>query len=213
MGKKQKFKYTDTEVTPVGRRMIKKLPIIIYLIFLSGMVEAKDILNKCIPAKPYINNYEPAKFNSTNNLLRKSGVDPLFCGQKILLNVDVVDKHCVPLSDAKIYLWQVGCDKKYPYAPLRPAAKKTMFHKAGSSTFLGSGIATTNNLGETKFLTVYPPAIGNEAAHINIRIEHKDLGMFQTKIFLKNYNLIEGEDYEIMNVRIVTPWETIFRRY
>jgi protocatechuate 3,4-dioxygenase beta subunit len=193
--------------------MIKKLPIILSIILLSAVVEAKDILNKCIPAKPYINNYEPAKFNSTNNLLRKSGVDPLFCGQKILLNIDVVDKNCVPLSDVKIYLWQVGCDKKYPYEPLRPAANKKMFHRAGNSTFLGSGIATTNNLGEVKFLTVYPPAFGPEAEHINIRLEHKDLGVFQTKIFLKNYDLIEDDDYEMIDVRIVTPWENIFRRY
>jgi len=193
--------------------MIKKLLLIIYIIALSGVVEAKDILNKCIPAKPYINNYEPAKFNSTNNLLRKSGIDPLFCGKKILLNLEVVDQNCVPLSDAKIYLWQVGCDKKYPYKPLRPMADRSLFHRSGVSTFLGSGISTANNLGEAKFLTIYPPALGHEAPHVNIRIEHKDLGSFQTKIFLKNHELIESDDYEIMDVRIVTPWENVFRRY
>lgn len=196
-----------------GAHMIQKFLIIVSIISLSSVVEAKDILNKCIPSKAYINNDEPAKFNSTNNLLRKSGVDPLFCGQKILLNLEVVDKNCVPLSDAKIYLWQVGCDKKYPYKPLRPAAKKSLFHKSGVSTFLGSGIATANNLGEAKFLTIYPPTIGHEAAHINIRIEHKDLGAFQTKIFLKSHKLIEADDYEIMDVRIVAPWENLFRRY
>lgn len=192
---------------------IKKLIIILSIMLLGGIAESKDILNKCMPMKSYTNNYEPAKFNSTNNLLRKSGADPLFCGQKILLNIYAVDKNCVPLSDAKIYLWQVGCDQKYPYEPLRPAANKKMFHKEGNSTFLGSGTATTNNLGEVKFLTVYPPAFGGEAAHINIRVEHKDLGVFQTKVFLKNYDLIEDDDYEIIDVRIVTPWENIFRRY
>jgi len=193
--------------------MIKKLFMILYIIFLSNLVEANDLLNKCIPAKPYINNYEPAIFNSTNNLLRKSGADPLFCGRKILLNLEVVDKNCVPLSDAKIYLWQVGCDKKYPYEPLRPSAHKTFFHKSKGSTFLGSGISTVNNLGVAKFLTIYPPKLGNEASHINIRIEHKDFGSFQTKIFLDNYELLESHDYEIMDARIVTPWKNLFRRY
>ena len=51
-----------------------------------------------------MNNYEPAAFNPTNNLLRKSGADPLYCGEKILLDLEVVDKNCVPISDAKIYL-------------------------------------------------------------------------------------------------------------
>ena len=160
-----------------------------------------------------MNNYEPAAFNPTNNLLRKSGADPLYCGEKILLDLEVVDKNCVPISDAKIYLWQVGCDKKYPYAPLRPATNKKMFHISGGSTFLGSGIATTNNTGDAKFLTVFPPALGHEGANVNIRIEHKDLGAFQTKIFLKNYDMIEGDDYEIIQVRIVTPWENLFRKY
>jgi protocatechuate 3,4-dioxygenase beta subunit len=193
--------------------MIKKLLIILPIFCCSLLAEAKDILNKCIPAKSYTNNYEPAAFNKTNNLLRKSGTDPLYCGEKILLEIEVVDKNCVPISDAKIYLWQVGCDKKYPYSPLKSVANKKMFNKAGGSTFLGSGIATTNNIGKVKFLTVIPPALGNEAANINIRIEHKDLGAFQTKIFVKNYDIESGDDYEIIRLRITTPWENLFRRY
>ena len=193
--------------------MIKKLLAILCIISLSNIVEAKDVLNKCIPAKAYMNNYEPAHFNRSNNLLRRSGLEPLYCGQKILLDLEVVDKNCVPISDAKVYLWQVGCDKKYPYEPLRPVANKNMFDKAGGSTFLGSGIATTNNAGVAKFLTIYPTALAHEGPHINVRVEHKDLGVFQTKLFLKNYELIEDDDYEIVHVRIVTPWENLFRRY
>ena len=193
--------------------MINKILIILSILSCSNFAQAKDILNKCIPAKAYMNNYEPANFNTTNNLLRKSGTDPLYCGEKILLDLEVVDKNCIPISDAKIYLWQVGCDKKYPYAQLRPAADKKMFNKAGGSTFLGSGIATTNNAGDTKFLTIFPPSIGNEAPNVNIRVEHKDFKPFQTKIFLKNYEMIDGDDYQTIQVRIVTPWENLFRRY
>jgi protocatechuate 3,4-dioxygenase beta subunit len=193
--------------------MIKNILIILSILSCSYFAQAKDVLNRCIPTKAYINNYEPAHFNTTNNLLRKSGSTPLYCGQKILLDLEMVDQNCVPISDAKIYLWQVGCDKKYPYKPLRPSAHKKMFNKAGSSTFLGSGIATTNNTGAAKFLTIFPPAIGQEAANVNIRVEHKDLGAFQTKIFLKNHDMIDGDDYQAIHVRIVTPWENLFRRY
>ena len=196
--------------------MIKKLLIILSILSYGALIEAagsQDMLNKCTPTKAFTNNYEPTIFNKSNNLLRKSGADPLYCGEKVLLNIEVVDKNCVPISDAKIYLWQVGCDKKYPYSPLRTTTNKKMFNKAGGSTFLGSGIATTNNAGEAKFLTIIPPAIGHEAANMNIRIEHKDLGSFQTKIFVKNYDMIEGEDYEIIQLRIVAPWENLFRKY
>lgn len=193
--------------------MVNRFLCFISIIVIAYMPEAKDVLNKCHPAKAYIDDNEPDAFNRTNNLLRKSGADPLYCGQKILLDLEVADKNCVPISDAKIYLWQVGCDKKYPYKPLRTKADKHMFHPVSSSTFLGSGIATTNNIGEAKFLTVYPPAIVKEGAYVNVRVEHKDLGVFQTKIFLKNYVLLQTEDYEVIKARIVTPWENIFRKY
>lgn len=196
---------------------MKNAIIIIHIIFVAYVCEAKDLLNVCVPLKSYIDNNEPANFSTTNNLLRKSGTNPLYCGQKILLDLLVVDKNCVPISDAKVYLWQVGCDKKYPYHPLRKRVDKNLFQAelglASGSTFRGSGIATTNNLGTAKFITIYPPSTTHEGPHVNLRVEHKDLGVFQTKIFLKNHDLIESDDYEIINVRIVTPWENVFRRY
>lgn len=193
--------------------MVSRFLCVVFIFLSAYMSEALDVLNKCHPAKAYIDDNEPDSFNKTNNLLRRSGANPLYCGQKTLLEIEVVDKNCVPLSDAKIYLWQVGCDKKYPYKPLRNKANKHMFHPISNSTFLGSGIATTNNIGGAKFLTIYPPSIEKKGPHVNVRVEHKDLGVFQTKIFLKNYELIQVDDYEVIKVRIVTPWENIFRKY
>lgn len=193
--------------------MVRYLICFITIIFMTYISEAQDILNKCIPAHSYIDDNEPASFNMTNNLLRKSGSTPLYCGEKILLDLEIVDKNCIPLSDAKVYIWHVGCDKKYPYKPLRTRVNKHMFHPVNGSTFLGSGIATTNNIGEAKFLTVYPPSLGKEGEYINIRVEHKDLGMFQTKLFLKKYTITNSEDYDIITTRIVTPWKNHFRQY
>ena len=192
---------------------MKNIIIIIYILFIPFVCEAQDILNKCVPSREYMDDNEPEKFSTTNNLLRKSGANPLYCGQKILLNLLVVDKNCVPISDAKIYLWQVGCDKKYPYIPLRTRVDRSLFQAESGSTFRGSGITTTNNFGEAKFVTIYPPAMDKDGSHVNVRVEHKDLGVFQTKIFLKNHDLIESDDYEIIDTRIVAPWENIFRRY
>lgn len=167
----------------------------------------------CVPNKEYTNNYEPLEFNKTNNLLRKPGYEPLYCGQKILLNLEILDKNCVPLSDTKVYIWQVSCDKKYPYKPLRNKIDQALIKITPGSSFLGSGSSMTNNLGLTNFITIYPPALDNEESHINLRVEHQDYGTFQTKIFLKNYNLIQDDEYDIFKIRIVTPWENLFRRY
>src|SRR5690242_13215627 len=79
----------------------------------------KNRYNTCIPTKRFMNNYEPEKFASSNNLLRAPGAVPMFCGQEIVVRGKVVDPNCVPIPDAKVYIWQAGCDGKYPYKPLR----------------------------------------------------------------------------------------------
>jgi protocatechuate 3,4-dioxygenase, beta subunit len=195
--------------------MFKKI-LVTYLlcVFSIFSTEASIAQSKCIPNHQAIDNNEPEVFNTTNNLLRITGQEGLFCGQKILLNLEVVDKNCVPISDAKVYLWQVGCDHKFPYKPLRTKVNHHLFnHKAGS-TFTGSGIATTNNVGKSKFLTIYPSDEGKKSSsHINIRIEHAKLGTFQTQIILKDHILIEEDDYDTLNVRIVTPWNNILKKY
>lgn len=194
--------------------MYQKLLLFFLITFVTSAAFSKESLTQCTPAKSYIDNNEPEKFNKSNNLLRKSGKDPLYCGQKIMLDLQLVDKNCVPISDAKIYIWQVGCDKKYPYKPLRFYANKKMFQKnASGSTFLGSGITTTNNTGNAKFITIFPPAIEHIGPYVNIRVEHALFGQFQTKLFLKKQNLIESSDYQLLQIRLVAPWENIFRKY
>ena len=61
--------------------MIKKLLIILSILSYGALIEAagsQDMLNKCTPTKAFTNNYEPTIFNKSNNLLRKTGADPLF---------------------------------------------------------------------------------------------------------------------------------------
>ncbi len=187
-----------------------------FIILISFTSHAKihhNKLNTCTPSPETLNDYEPAVFNSTNNLLRKTGMEAVYCGQKILLDLEIVDKNCVPISDAKIYVWQVGCDGKYPYEPLRKRINKHLIDPNSGSSFCGSGIATTNNLGIAKFLTVYPPAMHKESPHINIRIEHKDYGSFQTKLHLNKNSIIEKDEQDVVETRIVTSWENNYRRY
>ena len=151
-------------------------------------------LNHCKISNTATNDYEPVKFQSTNNLLRGTGQMPVYCGKKIIIRGRLLDQNCVPVSDAKIYLWQVDCDGKYPYLPLRSGIDKALTNPQNASSFKGSGIATTNNLGEFYFITTYPPGVGGEKPLVNIRAEHRMLGKFQTKLVLSNANSDDLQD-------------------
>lgn len=152
-------------------------------------------LNFCKLTKEENNNYEPETFETTNNLLRETGQQSLYCGEKIIISGVVVDQNCVPVSDAKVYIWQINCDGKYPYKPLKTSINKKLVDTSNDLTFTGNGVATTNNKGEFHFITVYPPAIHNIASHINVRIEHRKLGNLQTRLMLKGYKVEDPENY------------------
>lgn len=178
-------------------------------------------LNSCKVTKPFLNDYEPEKFQLTNNLLRSTGDQPIYCGQKIIVKGRLLDINCVPIADAKIYLWQIGCDGKYPYKALRKNIDKSAFNLTNASTFQGSGIATTNNLGEFYFLTILPPSQKQEGSNVNVRVEHRTLGTLQTKLHFssdklnleqEDVNQLLGdimEDAPIYNFEIVMPKQSL----
>jgi protocatechuate 3,4-dioxygenase beta subunit len=141
----------------------------------------RNRINTCSLTKPTINNYEPETFGKTNNLLSAPGAVEAYVGDKIFVTGTVLDSNCVPLSDAKVYIWQMGEDGKYPYKPLRTkvAHRSSMFNSNSTSSFLGSGTATTDNNGRFSFITIYPTHHNPE---INIRVEHINLGTLQTKL-------------------------------
>ncbi|WP_341763706.1 dioxygenase [Candidatus Tisiphia endosymbiont of Beris chalybata] len=207
---------------------MKKLLLYIICLYSSLAIasEAKfpNKLNRCKISKSVINDYEPEEFQPANNLLRKTGQEAIYSGTKIIIKGKLLDQNCVPISDAKIYLWHFGGDGKYPYKPLRTRVNKNMFSLANSSTFTGSGTATTNNKGEFYFITIYPGRNPNKAS-VNIRAEHRDLGTLQTQLSLTqklagskncgevNHALSEiSEELTIYDFDIVMRGKTL-RRY
>lgn len=145
-----------------------------------------DNLNYCDVTKSTMNDYEPAIFETTNNLLRKTGEEALFCGESIVVYGRVIDQNCVPVSDAKVYVWQADCKGKYPYKALKKDVVDNKLMKEKSNlTFVGNGTATTNNKGEFHFITVYPPAMHDHGPHLNVRVEHFSMGDLQTRLLLK----------------------------
>lgn len=151
-------------------------------------------LNYCKITQPQVNDYEPEAFQPSNNLLRSSGKQPIYCGKKIIISGRVLDQNCVPIADAKVYLWQVGCDGKYPYPPLRTNIGQKMLNLSNGSSFRGSGTATTNNKGEFHFITIYPPALRSHMPYVNIRVKHYRLGTLQTKLFLSSQQILPPDE-------------------
>ena len=142
-------------------------------------------LNYCNVSKIEMNDYEPLKFESTNNLLKRTGQKEIYCGEKIIVHGRVLDQNCVPISDAKVYAWQANCSGKYTYQPLKSLVDKKLIDLDTGTSFTGNGIATTNNKGEFHFVTVYPPAMHGITSHVNIRVEHSRIGSLQTNLKLK----------------------------
>lgn len=172
--------------------LLTVLPIIILITNCTFAHQKNKIyhnkLNQCRVTKSYQDNYEPEVFQTTNNLLRTSGDVPAYCGQKVIIKGTLLDPKCVPISDAKVYLWQVGCDGKYPYKPLRSKVDKKKLNLSSNSTFQGSGVATTNNLGKFYFVTIMPQHI-NAKPYVNLRVELRDSQKLQTRLYFSNDKL------------------------
>lgn len=158
-------------------------------------------VNYCNLSKPTNNDYEPENFETSNNLLHEAGRSPLFCGEKIIISGVVLDENCVPVGDARVYLWQVDCKGKYPYKPLKRFLDDKLIGKDNVLTFSGNGVAVTNNKGEFHFVTVYPASSHGLPSHVNVRVQDYRLGELQTRLFLKGNKLANPEFYpELGNI-------------
>ncbi len=207
---------------------------LIFFILFTNMVSQssmakKDIIyknnfNSCEVTASIIDNYEPENFHLTNNLLHQYEVNQFVPNKKKIIIIGrVLDKACVPVSDVKIYLWQVDDKGKYRYKPLKSNIDTSLvvFDDNDKIAFTGNGIATTNNKGEFFFITIYPASIGQLPPSVHIRLEHRLMGVLQTKLVLNNSkivdkihhsnflkDLIEEKEVKIYNFEIVMPAES-----
>ncbi|MDX1924119.1 MAG: dioxygenase [Rickettsiaceae bacterium] len=200
---------------------IRNSLLILVLSFITQTVYgAKNNLNTCVAWEEKLNDFEPEKFPKTNNLLRKPGQIPISCGKRVVVKGKLVDENCVPISDAKVFIWHVGCDGQYPYTPLRNKAQKLVKQPPKSSnTFLGAGTTTTNNKGEFFFITIIPPATKNGPSSAQLRFTHHRLGKFETQLnFNSSTDTTESEEFAsydsslakgslVREFKIVAPWE------
>jgi protocatechuate 3,4-dioxygenase beta subunit len=129
-----------------------------------------DILHgaDCMPT-PEIKDmpYYPDKaMGRTNNLRRDTGLATVAKGEPIYIIGHVVDENCVPIEDALVEMWQANAYGKYD----SPDDKSD---KLRDENFIGSGVTRTDNLGEFKFLTIFPGQPKPDMApRVHFRIYH-----------------------------------------
>jgi protocatechuate 3,4-dioxygenase, beta subunit len=157
---------------------------------------------------------EPDTFSLSNNLRRKIGSAVTAEGEPIIIKGRLTDSRCVPIADAIIELWQADSHGmiRYPDRVKRQNLQQN---------FLGSGTASTDNLGNFEFLTVKPGAQAGKGARVNIRINHPDFDIFQTAAYFgeesnRQATLVAGEDSafgKIYQLTIAIPGKKQYRMY
>lgn len=143
-------------------------------------IPVDSIVSKCKPyPKIKSSAITPSHYERTNNLLNAMGNGFYQAdGEKIIVYGRLMDKNCVPITDARINIWQ---NNKKGYAQYQ--TKSNLKPKWVDPNFNGTGSANTDNLGRFSFITIMPGSIGKITPHINLKIERQGLNSFYSKIY------------------------------
>lgn len=155
------------------------------LIIWAETAFAYDITASCSLTPEIITIKQPQNFGISNDLTRQTGSFERAKGETITLSGTIYDADCVPISDAKVYIWQPNYLGVYQNG-------EGDFQKYDKN-FQGSGSFTTGNLGNFNFITVLPGIDNHYAPHINILVKHKDFYDFQTRIYFENQSANERD--------------------
>jgi protocatechuate 3,4-dioxygenase, beta subunit len=185
-----------------SRKLSFKLIISMSITLLGPSALAFEVNNKLqdcrVPTKLYFDNYEPMEFPSSNNLLRRPGDFPRGCKEKLIIRGKLVDQRCVPISDAKVYLWHTDSEGKYPYKPLRSIVKESDISAPSSdSSFTGAGSTVTDNKGEFYFVSCFPGKFHLKPPYLDIRVSSKKLPDKDYRFFARRVK--ENQEYLKLN--------------
>lgn len=143
----------------------------------------------------------PETFPTYNNLNRSEGSFPNEYAHSIIIRGIIVDKNCIPVSDANIAIWQDDeyGDKRYTHGITSPYQVNQLNYKM-CRNIKGIGKTYSTNEGRFMFITVPPEEmIKSRRKYINIEINHPNFPKFYGKIQLlpKNTNSSKHKNYFI----------------
>lgn len=130
------------------------------------------------PVTPTVKNIDtnmPQKFQLTNNLRRYITSPEVSAGNVLYIKGKIQDINCTPIAGAVINLWQVDAYGN---------------NNKQDNNFVGNGTSISDNSGNFSFITIFPAealvrsgAKISNAPHINLRAQHEDFPVVNTKIY------------------------------
>ena len=155
--------------------MNKILALILILIIFQGNslaeIQNPDIIKDCILTPQLWALESPKSFLTSSDLRKKTGSSIFLSGQNIIISGSVLDDHCVPLTSARVNIWQKNPDKK-----------SSLNH--GMEYINGSII--TDNLGNFEFYTLMPEHEKDSKPFVFFHISHHDILDFETRMFFSS---------------------------
>lgn len=133
----------------------------------------------------------PEKFNTTNNLVQKTGSFYAAFGEILYLQGTVTDSFGLPIENAIVEIWQTNSAGKY----------QTLLEDnsdLSDKNFSMSGRSITDNMGNYFFITIVPGFYLNRAPHINVNVYHEKFGKLETEMYLEGHPKNET-DYEYLS--------------
>ena len=123
---------------------------------------------------------KPEKFEKSNNLRKKIGSFKLAKGEILYVKGIVTDAFGVPITNARLRIWQTNSAGKYH--SLLNEDSEFIDHD-----FAMSGEASTDNLGQYGFITIFPGFYLDRAPHIHLIVEHPRFSSVETQIYFEDH--------------------------
>lgn len=159
-------------------------------------VEEKDYLlfnpKTPTPTKLFLADLSiPFKFSKSNNLAKKSGSFFRAFGEVIFVQGTISDSFGVPISDAKVKIWQKNAAGKYhSLLDIKSEYIDRYFNMSGTSV--------SDNLGNYNFITIMPGGSPGRAPHINMIIVHPKFGKIHTELYFQSHPF-NKTDYQYLS--------------
>ena len=129
------------------------------------------------PALPTKHYPGPANIAPGNNLRMPAGkAVESSDGQRVVIYGTLLDNNCVPISDARIEIWQVD-----PFGKWLLATGEDLVD--ARPVFAGTGRTYTGNDGTFRFITSFPGVAEKRAPHFDLRIKMEGQKDFDTAIY------------------------------
>ncbi len=129
---------------------------------------------------------------NSNDLTKNYNSFEVAKGKKIIIKGKVLDKDCVPISGAKVSIWQANSMGYYQF-------NYDKYSEHYDENFAGSGNIISNNLGEFEFITVYPGKVNSVNSNVIFKIEHQSFQPMETKMFFPENN-------NVKDIKILAPY-------